>query len=618
MLPGPVFYVELIGVARRARYYWLRVLFCSILLFFLWTTYRQYVRYDYANIATGFSIQQLSQFGSAMFATIATVQGIAVVLLTPALVAGVIADEKERKTLHYLLASQLTSGEIVLGKLLARILTAAVFLALTLPIVSLLTLFGGVDPVVVCMVYLGTFTALFFLASLSILVSVYAKRPRDAIVQTYLVVFAWVMLPLFVAYVFALIWGPSLGVYQQILQVEGWVNPLSVATLFSTPFKGQSQVILDFLWRFALLSIWGLFFTFWATLRLRPVFRKTSDKVVVQKPKSFFGKLRRFRLLPPPVCGEDPMLWKEVFFRRSTLGGRIIGLMVWIPILCIVVYNTIWLGGKALIELEVNGYFGGYSPNGTSNAWGRDQYNGFVRAIITCGYIFSLLGIATAGATSVTSERERDTWTSLLATPLSSLEIFRGKLWGALASVRWIIIGMGVMFVSAVLLGAMHPLGVLLWGIEASVFFLFTASLSILFSMRARTSTRAMAQTIGLLALLNGGYMLCCFPFFTHGEPSTLILFACTPALQFFTLFSIGDWLYPPNHGNFDPYGPSLVGFFAYSFAAAALIRTIVNSFDATVDRPSRPEGAPESLRIVSRVKRKEADEVKIELDDVD
>ena len=61
----------------------------------------------------------------------ATVQGIAVLLLTPTLVAGVIADERQRKTLHYLLASRLSSGEIILGKLAARLLHVGVFLGLT-------------------------------------------------------------------------------------------------------------------------------------------------------------------------------------------------------------------------------------------------------------------------------------------------------------------------------------------------------------------------------------------------------------------------------------------------------------------------------------------------------
>ena len=65
-------------------------------------------------------------------------------------VAGVIADEKQRKTLHYLMASRLTSFEIVLGKLLARMLYVAVLLGVSLPVLSLLVLFGGIDPRLVC------------------------------------------------------------------------------------------------------------------------------------------------------------------------------------------------------------------------------------------------------------------------------------------------------------------------------------------------------------------------------------------------------------------------------------------------------------------------------------
>jgi ABC-type transport system involved in multi-copper enzyme maturation permease subunit len=63
--------------------------------------------------------------------------------LTPALVARVVADEKQRKTLHYLLASRLTSPEIALGKLLVRMLYLAVLLGVSLPVLSLLVLMGS-------------------------------------------------------------------------------------------------------------------------------------------------------------------------------------------------------------------------------------------------------------------------------------------------------------------------------------------------------------------------------------------------------------------------------------------------------------------------------------------
>ena len=117
------------------------------------------------------TIREMAEFGAGMFSTFATVQGIAILLLTPALIAGVIADERQRKTLYYLLASRLTSGEIVLGKLASRLLHVGVFLALGLPILSLLTLFGGVNPRVILLTYAGTASTAIFLAGLSVLVS---------------------------------------------------------------------------------------------------------------------------------------------------------------------------------------------------------------------------------------------------------------------------------------------------------------------------------------------------------------------------------------------------------------------------------------------------------------
>src|SRR4051812_44578170 len=115
MLPGPVFQIELITTARRARYYAIRFAYGILLLFFLWQNDPTHYAGYSGRAERGLTIQQLAAFGSAVFATFTAVQGTAVFFITPALVGGVIAEEKQRKTLHYLLVSRLTSGEIVVG-----------------------------------------------------------------------------------------------------------------------------------------------------------------------------------------------------------------------------------------------------------------------------------------------------------------------------------------------------------------------------------------------------------------------------------------------------------------------------------------------------------------------
>ena len=94
--------------------------------------------------AASLPIDDFSRFAFTTFIWFASVQLGTILLLVPALFGGVIADEKQRKTMHYLMASRLSSAEIVLDKLAARLLHVGAFILLGLPVMSLLTLFGGV------------------------------------------------------------------------------------------------------------------------------------------------------------------------------------------------------------------------------------------------------------------------------------------------------------------------------------------------------------------------------------------------------------------------------------------------------------------------------------------
>src|SRR5256885_4697410 len=80
------------------------------------------------------------------FLAFAVTQFLVVVALTPAYVAGSIADEKERKTLEFLLATDLRNREIIFGKLAARVTVLLMFVLAGLPVVAFLQLFGGIDP----------------------------------------------------------------------------------------------------------------------------------------------------------------------------------------------------------------------------------------------------------------------------------------------------------------------------------------------------------------------------------------------------------------------------------------------------------------------------------------
>ena len=90
---GPVFRFELITTARRKRYYVARVLYGLFLLFSLGSQYGagEWSRYAAMNLNQD-SIAEMNRFAQQMFAALAWSQGVALLCLVPALLAGVIGS----------------------------------------------------------------------------------------------------------------------------------------------------------------------------------------------------------------------------------------------------------------------------------------------------------------------------------------------------------------------------------------------------------------------------------------------------------------------------------------------------------------------------------------------
>ncbi|HEV3122097.1 MAG TPA: ABC transporter permease, partial [Isosphaeraceae bacterium] len=462
MLPGPVFNVELYTTARRTRYYALRLLYGFILLGLITSFYSDTAMFHRLGLGGGeVSISEMASFGQVFFTTFAITQAVMVLMITPTLISGVIVEEKQRNTLAYLLASPLTSGEIVLGKLLARLLHLGVFLGVGLPILSLMTLFGGIDPVVVATVYGGTLTCAFFLAGLSIYVSTIARNVREALVLVYLLELAWLVLPPTLDGVLRSNWP---GLYQGI----GW---LTGALLFSTPSGALYMLragwgVSATFWMMGLQVVMGLALVVLAVRRLRPVFHAQSEKRI--RIATGRSKLRawRFRLLPRPACGADAMLWKELHVSRTSGLVKLIAASLALIFGAILAFALVIDGVKAVGELMTYGY----AFAGSQQYIERENLHGLTRWSGTVIYVLLLLGVAASAATCVTSEREADTWTSLTSTPLSGSEILRAKMLGAVWSMRWLLAVLFFLWTIGLLLGAVHPLGFFFGTIELALF----------------------------------------------------------------------------------------------------------------------------------------------------
>jgi ABC-type transport system involved in multi-copper enzyme maturation permease subunit len=594
MLPGPVFNVELLTTARRARYFVSRAAYGLILLYLVWQNYQAYTWWGNRNRGE-VSIREMATFASGIFGTVAIAQAVAVLVLTPALVAGVIADEKQRRTLHYLLSSRLTSGEIVLGKLAARLLLVAVYLAVALPILSLLTLFGGIPPDLVVAVYAATGSTAFFLAGLSLLVSTYARRVREAIFVVYLLELVWLVTPALLDTPLQLAW-PAL--HEWVRPINDWIyatNPLSLFGSMARPRSTASSLMDPFAWLIGLQLGYGALFVLISVLRLRPVFRSQSAEARPAEGRRLWRQPRAIRLLSRPPIGDDPMLWKELHVVRS--GGMVRWVVRACALLGLALMSYWWLyfGTPAIEELWRNGY----GSSGATSA--RDDFNGFVRMAGTMLYVLWGLGLAAAASAGVTSEREEDTWVSLTTTLLTGPEILRAKMAGAVWSLRALGLVLLALWTFGLFVGAVHPVGFVAVIVEWVVFSAFIATLGTLLSLKSRNTTRATAATVAILMFLNGGYLMCCIPLDSDfvgpllGLGSTPFVIALTPMT-----YSEAWWYLGPTSDMARPPTESVrlvvtcvLSVIVYGAAAGALTVIAGNDFDAAVGRPRRNLDGP-------------------------
>jgi ABC-type transport system involved in multi-copper enzyme maturation permease subunit len=579
MIPGPVFHAELLTTARRARYYAIRFAYGMILLFFVVQTVGE-GRASGNALWQGseISIADMAATGQAIFLTIAVFQAVAVLVLTPALVAGAVADEKQRKTLPYLMASRLSGTEIILGKLLSRFLHVGILLAVGLPVMSLISLFGGVEPALVLLVYAGTLSTAWFLAALAILVSTLSRRPREANAQVYILELAWLFGPALVAVLLARGGGVWLSAYQ-------WIGPVNDVLRRSSPYAiveaASGDLANAMAWMIALQATAGLGFVLVAIALLRPLARLEGDQA--RRRGGLFKKSgRKPWMRYRPALEDDAMLWKE---RHATWASAIIRLEV--GFLAIVAgAMLVYTGSPYVAEAFIELWQHGYSADAAYGA--RAAFSIYLRVACTLLYAAWCLVVASLAAGAVVGEREQDTWTSLVATPLGGDEILRAKLLGVLWRTRGFGVALLVLWLLGVASGAVHPLGLAAVALETAVFVWFAAALGIWCSLAATSGARAQAATMAILIALNGLYLVCCIPL----RPTWFFTSGVTPLIEAISLLSYEQisWLFTNSDraNELEALFACVLGVVLYAVAAAALTTQAMITFDAAIDRPRR------------------------------
>ncbi|MDG3006811.1 hypothetical protein [Paludisphaera mucosa] len=563
------------------------------------------------------SIAGASSVGRVAFGLLVVVQvGFAVAFVLPT--ARAIASERDGRSLDDLLATRLSSSEIVLGVMAAGLFRFANALAATIPVSVLIVYLGGVDPRYALLAFAGSASTALLVAAMSVAASVESRTAGRAARSAFGLLYLWFVVPalLLTARGFLLPAVPDWLLTPLLWALDG--GPLGPAGS-GIGILPRPWGIVEAVARMAAIQVVVAgALTAWAIRRLRPVSRALYDlegRIGLLQALRAASRSRPRRRL----CGDDPVFWNEAFGQPTeTRAGRAASRGVQFAGIGAIVVCTWWFAGPAFRELADRGY--GPSAEayrmpemnplprviaerlvvGTAvvPAPGRArlEFNLALRqftALVALGFAISIFGFGVEG---VARERRRDTWTGLLATPLSGRDIIRGKVLGALWKARStaaVLLGLWTVGLAA---GAVHPLGLaaaLFWmGVSGPLY----GMLGVSAGLRAEESKWPLNPAMWARSLA---------AFFGVSTLLTLVPMLLAGA----SLFTYEDVQAAARSGPFPPFdepilrpwiGARTIGLACLGGTTALLVEavlfagTLTLAFDALVGRPARPrEDAP-------------------------
>src|SRR5262249_3310537 len=156
---GPVLFYDLVRSSRRGEQVGHRCVYAILLLCVLAAVYWSWFPgqgLEHLLRSRSMSINERARFAGSFFTSFMTAKFVVVFFITPLYTASAIAEQKERRTLDFLLITDLTDREIVLGMFGARLAKLLLLLMTGLPMLSFLEFLGGIDPGLVLTGFVAT------------------------------------------------------------------------------------------------------------------------------------------------------------------------------------------------------------------------------------------------------------------------------------------------------------------------------------------------------------------------------------------------------------------------------------------------------------------------------
>ena len=485
-MTGPMFDKELRVASRHRRHYMLRFAYVCLLAVLVVNLWFMSVRLGAGNSAV-VQVSRMGEAGKQIVASIVWFQFVTAQVLAAVLLSDAISGEIRQRTLDALLVTPIGSLRIITGKLLSKLLQLVLLLAISLPLLAVVRVFGGVPWDYMVSTLCITLTAAVFAGSLSLFASVTYRQAYQAVLLVglwYLVVWGLVA---------ALLVSLSRASYLSnvtVMQVLYLTNPFAAMLVRTQAMIATPTAAGAFLsWPLHCLVILSAAAAVLAVtvLRLR---RITLVTILARtERRAVFGKrsARKRRSVSPgrrrrtmvPIVG-SPIVWHErrrpLFWsgRRGVIGAA---LVVGVVVLLVVALSAtgVRMGVVALFPL------------------------------ISIFQVLVTVRLAASAAGAITREKEARTWPILLATPLENREIVRGKAMGALRRNLSLILLALLLYVPVYMASPMRGIGPLQWLLAMSRLATgwigtaaFLVGLGVYLSARLKTTTAAVASTLGV------------------------------------------------------------------------------------------------------------------------
>ena len=592
MLIGPVFAREVAIAPRRIKLYVARTTYVLALLVLACTAWL---------VLTGTQLVRdlgdLARFATSLFQILAPLQLALAAFFSALLAASEVAHEKDRKTLILLLLTNLSNCELVLGKLLASLLTVLVLLAAALPVFFLTALLGGVSYGQIARAFAVTLATALVCGSLGSTLALWREKTFQALAMTVLVLVLWLAVGEIIA---AGVLGESLAglpcralaaglsPWQAILEAaRPYVHDQPSLGLLGTPvymFLATAAAIALLLngVAVAMVRVWNPSRN--DEGRMMSDECPTPEKDGAAKPLVDHSSLiTHHSSLPTRRVWDNPIIWREIC--TWAYGRKIL---------------VVRLAYLVLFALAAAGLYvmagGGQSD-----------------LVLVSLALLSLVLVNAQAVTSLTSERDVRALDLLLVTDLTPKEVVFGKLGGVLYNTKEMVLLPMLLCVGLWFAGGLSLENLLLLLAGLAVLYAFAAMLGLHAGMTYANSGVAIATSLGTLFFLFLGVAVCMrimmafsgsfsaqflpfFAFMVFGgvglyavlglrNPSTAIgvaSFLCPIA----TFYAITSYLMEPP----SPLAMFLVTSAAYGFTVAAMLVPAICEFDVATGRTTLDE----------------------------